>query len=159
MTSQAGEWLDRIDAVEARLVALAIGPQPSGLTEPDKGGTERWTAGEVWAHIGEFGSFWLAQLDDVLAAPDPGAPFGRVKTDAGRVAAVAEGRSEAPAVHLERARRDMDKLRRLLEGLSPADWSKTGTHPTLGVMDVSRQLDEFLVGHWEEHADQLESIR
>jgi hypothetical protein len=38
------------------------------------------------------------------------------------------------------------------------DWSRTGKHETLGVMDLDAQLAHFHVGHYEEHADQLDSI-
>jgi hypothetical protein len=38
------------------------------------------------------------------------------------------------------------------------DWAARGTHPTLGAMDVPTILDEFLVGHLEEHTAQLEAL-
>jgi hypothetical protein len=36
------------------------------------------------------------------------------------------------------------------------DWACTGNHETLGVMDLPTQLTHFHVGHYEEHADQLD---
>ena len=49
------DHLDELDDVLARLEAHAAGAAPAGLTEPDAGGTERWDAGQVWAHLAEFG--------------------------------------------------------------------------------------------------------
>ena len=40
--------------------------------------------------------------------------------------------------------------------MTDADWSACGRHETLGVMDLDRQLRHFHVGHYEEHADQLD---
>ena len=40
--------------------------------------------------------------------------------------------------------------------MTDEDWARTGRHETLGVMDVDTQLRHFHVGHYEEHADQLD---
>ena len=91
-------WIDRIDAVDARLVAHATTPH-SGHTDPDPGGEEVWDANQVWAHLAEIGGFWLTELEKVVdAASDEPVPFGRVKTDPARIAAIAQGR-----------RRDVDR--------------------------------------------------
>lgn len=37
-------------------------------------------------------------------------------------------------------------------------WSAQGWHPTLGVMDLTRIVDEFMVKHLEEHAEQLDRM-
>ena len=42
---------------------------------------------------------------------------------------------------------------------SPQAWQAHGTHPTRGTMTVERLVEEFIVGHLEEHADQLEALR
>jgi histidinol-phosphate aminotransferase len=152
---RVGAMLDRIDQVGARLRALADAPR-AGLTEPDPGGDERWDESQVWAHVGEFGAYWLAEFDKVLAVD--GAAFGRTKADPGRIAAIDVGRRTGRATHLAAALRALGKLAHVVASLSPSDWSRHGVHSKLGAMDVPRILDEFLVGHYEEHADQLEKL-
>lgn len=152
-------WVARIDAAQARLTEHA-GVAHQGLTEPDPGGTERWNAGQVWAHIAEFGAYWRDELDKVIAAEsDNPVPFGRVKTDPARIAGIEAGRTQPVEEHLERTRFDLDVLRAEVAGWSTADWARTGEHQTLGAMTIDRQLDEFHVGHVEQHLDQLDSLR
>jgi histidinol-phosphate aminotransferase len=152
---RAQGWLDRLDAVEARLADLVAGGSRVGLTEPDAGGDERWEWGQVWAHVGEFGAYWLAELDTVLAGAGS---FGRTKKDPHRIAMIEAGRRTDTATHLAAARVAMARLRRVLSGLDAAGWAVCSTHPTLGSMDLDAFLTHFLVGHFEEHADQLESL-
>ncbi|HVF74995.1 MAG TPA: histidinol-phosphate transaminase [Acidimicrobiales bacterium] len=153
--SRVAAVLDRIDGVRARLPRLADTPR-RGLTDPDPGGTERWDEGQAWAHIGEFGRYWLVELDKVLASD--GAPFGRVKSDPARVRWIDGHRHDERRAHLTAAMRALDRLAHVVSSLSPEDWRRHGVHSKLGAMDVPRILDEFLVGHYEEHADQLEKL-
>jgi histidinol-phosphate aminotransferase len=151
-------WIDRIDAVDARLVAHATTPH-AGHTDPDPGATEVWDADQVWAHLAEIGSYWLGELEKVVdAESDEPVPFGRVKTDPARIAAIAQGRRLDVTVNLELARRNLDGLRAYLAGLAREDWRRVGRHSTLGDMDVARQLTEFHVGHAEQHLDQLDGL-
>jgi hypothetical protein len=151
-------WLDRIDDAQRRLLAHAAADH-EGLTEPDPGGTERWDHGQVWAHLAEFGDYWQAELSTVVDAEGDGpVPFGRVKTDPVRVAAIEAGRNEPVEHHLAAVLRSLDALRQLLAGLSATDWSRVGRHSTLGDLDVEAQLQHFHVGHVEEHLAQLDSL-
>ncbi len=150
---------ERLGAVERRLAARAD-RTASGLTDADPASGERWEAGQVWAHIAEFVPYWTRQIETVLAEPRRREPvaFGRVKTDPGRIAAIEEGRAELPGNQLERTRGALAALRALMDRLGPAEWSAEGVHQTRGVMTVEGMLDEFLVKHLEEHADQLDSL-
>jgi histidinol-phosphate aminotransferase len=150
------EWIDRLDAAERRLTALVAGGALGGLTEPDAGGDERWEWGQAWAHVAEFGAYWLRELDLVLGGA---AGFGRTKKDPHRIAMIEEGRATDAAAHLATARQAMARLRRVLAGMDDADWAAASEHPTLGRMDVDAFLTHFLVGHYEEHATQLEALR
>ncbi len=97
-------WIDRIDAADGRLLVHGATPH-RGLTEPDPGGTERWDAPRVWAHLAEFGRYWQAELAKVVdAASAEPVPFGRVKTDPGRVAAIEDGRHRPVEQNLLTAR-------------------------------------------------------
>lgn len=147
----------RIDAVETRLAALTA-PDPGARTEPDPGATETWEGAQVWAHIAEFGDYWMDQIDVLLASPDAAPPFGRVKSDPGRVAAIQAGRARPATEHLQRARAALARLRATVEGFSPDTWARTATHSTLGVLTMERIVEEFLIGHYEQHAAQLDAM-
>jgi threonine dehydratase len=156
------ELQERLDRVERRLGEHAAQPVPSGLTDPDPGGEERWEAGQVWAHLAEFPAFWLGQVRAVLAAADAGQEqpirFGRTKADADRIAAIERERHTDPGELLDRVRRDLAEVREAVRGLPDAAWTVRGEHPTLGEMPVSGIVERFIVGHLEEHADQLDGL-
>lgn len=155
---QAAGWLERLDAVMARLRTHLDRPHP-GRTEPVSGEDETWEAGQVWAHLAEFGDYWLEQLAIVLDATSPSpVPFGRTRRDAVRIDAIERGRRLDPAAHLDTVERSADRLQARLAGMDDEDWARTGRHETLGTMDLDRQLGHFHVGHYEEHADQLDGI-
>ena len=154
--SERTDWLARLDAVEARLVGLAE-RDLHGLTSPDAPTGEQWEAGQVWAHLAEFGDYWLDELDTVLAA-DHVVAFGRVKTDAARVASIERDRTVPTDALVVRVRTSIARLRARLETLADSDWRKVGRHCTLGDMNIDAQLQHFHVGHYEEHADQLEGL-
>lgn len=152
------ELLKRIEAVEARLIALAPSPTTCSLTDPEPGGTERWEATQVWAHIAEFGDYWLDELDALIASDDPSKPFGRVKSNPARIAAIETGRHRAASANLDTARAAFDRLRTFLSDQDDVGWARTANHQTLGVLSMHQVMEEFLVGHYEQHADQLEAI-
>jgi hypothetical protein len=153
-------WLARLEAVAGRLDTHAAGPRPGGLTAADPASGERWEAAQVWAHLTEFPGYWVAEVRHILAAPpDVGpVPFGRTKTDPGRVAAIARDRDLDPAEARRRILRGIAAIEEVLRGMTGADWARTGRHPTLGVMGMDRIMREFLVGHLEEHATQLDDL-
>jgi hypothetical protein len=150
--------VERCDAADRRLVAHGDTVH-AGLTDPDPGGSERWDADQVWAHLAEIGDYWRAELDRVVVAgrTDP-VPFGRVKTDPARIAAVEAGRHRPVAANVDDARRALSALRAYVAGLSEADWTRVGRHQTLGDMTIERQLEEFHIGHVEQHLDQLDGL-
>ena len=155
---RARALMRRLDGVENRLTHVAASALP-GLTAPDRTTGEQWESGQVWAHVAEFVPYWLGQVREIVAAEsrDPVA-FGRTKTDAGRLAAIERDRHERPAALLERTSAGIREVREWLQDAEPAAWSLRGVHPTLGEMDLSAIVEEFIVRHLEEHAAQLESL-
>jgi threonine dehydratase len=155
-------FLARMDRVQRRLADHAAQLLPAGLTDPDPGGTERWEAGQVWAHLAEFPAFWLDQVQRLLQARADGAaepiPFGRTKADPGRIAAIERERHTAPAELLARVTSDLSAISAALRALPDGAWEVRGLHPTLGEMPVRRIVEEFIVDHLEEHADQLDGL-
>jgi len=149
-----------LDAVETRLAGHAAGPVPAGLTEPDPDTGERWSAGQVWGHVAEILPYWMGQVRLVLAegASDP-VPFGRSRSDPGRLEGIERGRHEPPTRLLDGVREAIAELSALLSSIDEPGWAACGRHQTLGVMDAERIVDEFMVGHLEGHARQLDLLR
>jgi hypothetical protein len=151
------EYLRRLDAVRSRLEEHAASAPAPGLTEPDQPSGERWDWGQVWAHSAEFVPYWTGQVRLIMEAggTDP-VPMGRVKTDPGRVAAIEADRRRPPEELMARLGSQLDQLRALLREMRPDDWERRGLHSTLGVMAMPDIFEEFLIGHLEGHADQLD---
>lgn len=155
------DFLERLSAVEKRLDERAAAGAVGGLTDPDEKTGEQWEAGQVWAHLAEFLPFWIAQARNVLNAwtgPDP-IPFGRVKTDPERVAAVERDRATDIAELHARLTDGIGRTRDFIASVPDSAWNRVlGAHQTLGVMPLTKIVDEFMVGHLEEHATQLDSL-
>jgi hypothetical protein len=160
MGDRAG-FIERLDAVEERLAAhtASAGRMSGSLTSADPVSGERWTLGQVWAHVAEFVPYWVAQLRAVVAGlgGEP-VPFGRTSADPGRLAAIERDRAQPVSVLWSDAHAGIEQLRSHLLRLGTEEWSARGVHPTLGVMDADRIVEEFLVGHLEQHADQLDEL-
>lgn len=158
--SERAQLLERLDAVEARLAARSTATPAAGArTDAEPGSGERWEAGEVWAHIAEFVPYWIDQAQSVANSyVDEPVPFGRTKSDAGRIAAIARDRDQPVTVLWAVTHSDIESLRHVIASLDNIAWSARGLHSTRGVMNMDRIIDEFLVGHLEEHADQLDGL-
>lgn len=154
------EIMERFELIEQRLAEHAEGPTPTELTDPDEGGTERWEAAQVWAHMGEFVGYWQAQLEKVVdnytGTP---VPFGRLKDDEGRIGGIEEGRHTPIRVLMEQLHDEISVTRRYLPTLTDEHWQSVGLHPTRGELQPARMVEIFLLDHLEEHADQLDSLR
>ena len=160
MSEPAEDFVRRLDSVEERLRIHAARDFPSdALTAPDPPTGERWEAGQVWAHVAEFIPYWMAEAALVIeggrAQP---APFGRTKSDPCRIAAIERDRSTDRLRLWRRIAGDIASLRGFLLALDASAWTARGLHPTLGEMDLAHIVDEFLVGHLEQHAAQLDQL-
>lgn len=153
------EFLARLDAVEQRLAVHATRPPPAGLTDPDPSTGEQWDAGQVWAHLAEFLPYWIGQARMLLSTRQAmPVSFGRLRSDPGRMTPIERDRHESPAVLMRQLSAAMADVRDLLNGLGGQDWSVQGRHPTLGSMSIEHLIDEFMIGHLEQHAAQLDSL-
>ncbi len=159
MSSSVDALVARLADAERRLAEHAAAPLPEGLADPDPGAEERWEAGQIWAHVAEFPTYWLAQAERVIARPtQPPVPFGRVKTDVGRIEAIERDRHTDPAALLERVRGSLAEVTDAARMWDPATWRLRGMHPTMGEMTLERLVEVFIVDHLEEHADQLDAL-
>jgi len=163
MTSQtAAIALARMGAAQRRLAEHAARPLPVGLTDPDPGASERWEAGQVWAHLAEFPGYWHDQVRKVAASQASGSaeplPFGRTKTDPGRIAGIEQERRTDPTELLRRVAAEIRDVSATLTRLPDDAWDGRGVHPARGGMTVSEIVDRFILGHLEEHADQLDGL-
>lgn len=159
--STTDDYLARLDAVEGRLAAAAAAePPPGSLTGADADTGEQWERGQVWAHVSEFIPYWIAEALPVLrnTSSDNPVPFGRTKRDPERIGAIERNRHEPVSLLWGDTRTDIAALRAFLGTIGPDEWATTGLHPTLGPMTVDELVERFLVGHLEEHADQLEGM-
>ena len=160
MTADVEALIARLAEAERRLVEHADAPLPPGLTDPDRDTDERWEAGQVWAHLAEFPGYWLGQARRVIALPtNEPVPFGRVKTDAGRLEAIERDRNTDPAALLVRVRSSLAEVSEAARAWPAVAWTRRGAHPTRGEMTVDQIVERFIVEHLEEHADQLDGIR
>jgi len=157
--SEVSDLIQMLEDVEQRLVENASGPAPSGLTEPDPDGTERWEAAQVWAHMAEFVGYWQAQLEHVVDTyRGQPVPFGRTKEDADRIEAIETGRSVPISVLMQRVHDGIEATRRYLPTLTAVQWQSVGLHSRRGEMTVPQIVERFTVDHLEEHADQLDDL-
>lgn len=159
----ATAFVERLDAVETRLRALSATPVESvreRRTQPDRPSGETWEWGQVWAHLAEFVPYWLEQARLVIAEyrGEP-VPFGRTKKDEGRIAAIERDRRIEIAELWSRVEAQIGEARVFVRELPDGDWAVRGVHSTLGVMALDHILDEFVVGHLEQHAAQLDGLR
>jgi len=155
----ADAFLLRLEYVAMRLQNHAAAPPAPGLTDPDPPTGEQWEWGQVWAHLAEFVPYWTSQMRLILEARDrPPIPYGRTKDDPGRIAAIERDRHRAPSELWSRLQGQLGEFRNFIEDFSPEAWSKQGEHPTMGTMDIRRIADDFVVGHLEAHADQLDGL-
>ena len=152
----ADGFVTRLDAVVSRLDAHA-GHLHGGLTDADPRTGDRWDEGQVWAHLAEFIPYWIVEVGTILAADDPPG-FGRTAADTHRLGEIERRRQEAPAALMLTVREESVALRDLLRRLDPDAWERRGIHPTLGPMTVTQIVEDFLVGHLEQHAAQLDAL-
>jgi hypothetical protein len=155
----AEDYIVRLDELSARLASLAEAPDTPAHTDPDPDTGERWDRGQVWAHLVELVPYWMDQLRTVIdSESEEPVPFGRVKTDPGRIAAIEAERHDDVGAQWERLSSEIGDLKAFLTSMVDEQWDRAGVHPTLGTMTAPQIVERFLVGHLDDHAMQLESL-
>jgi hypothetical protein len=143
----------RVAADRIRSTVPSVSSYALASADPETG--ERWDRGQVLAHVAEILPYWTRQAELVIEHGGGGVPFGRVKTDPERIAAIERSRGEDTAELLARMDQGLQGALALLARLDERQLAETGTHERLGEMTVAQIIDRFLVEHLEEHAEQL----
>ena len=140
----------RVAAGEPWPLASAFGTEPEAA----------WGPPELLAHVAEMLLFWLGELERVVdggaAGQVPG--FGRVATDAVRIGLIERDRTLPRRVLFDRIDGGLRAWSDRLGSLTAEERARVGRHPTLGEFAATAILDRFVLGHAEEHVEQLEGI-
>jgi DinB superfamily len=141
---------EAVDALVTRWRGAA--EVPAMRAAPDR----EWSTIQVIAHVVEFLPYWARQAAAVAARDDATASFGRTHDDPDRIAWVARHADDGLAGlldELERAARDASST---LSAVPVERWARRGRHPTRGEMSVAQLVDQFMIGHVAEHAEQAD---
>jgi hypothetical protein len=124
-------------------------------TEPESD----WGPKEVLAHVAEMLPFWVAQIDVILGArPEPVPPFGRVTTDPVRIERIGRDRMLPAAELFDHIDAAGHTVLARLRTLSSEELGRRGVHPRLGEMTIQALVERFIVGHVEDHVEQLRAV-
>lgn len=154
---------DQLIAARARLEALrprvdATAPWPLAATF-DHTPEAAWGPPELLAHVAEMVGYWDAELGNVATSGDPEpVPFGRIATDADRLAYIRRERTRPPAEQFATIATRIDAFLAHWAAWSPAERGRVGLHPSRGEITVAAGAARFIGGHLDEHAAQLEII-
>jgi hypothetical protein len=105
--------------------------------------------------MSEFPTFWSTE---VAAAMESGVEFGRRPGSTNRQDAVAGGATLGEAELKRRVARGLETLLGFLGKLEPADLERMVNMRGRGEVTVGWALESLLVGHLEEHCDQLYAL-
>ena len=144
----------RVIVARARLRALL--PATSDREPPaDPKTGERWDRLNILGHMSEFPAFWSAELASAIESGDE---FGRRPGSTSRQDAVAGGAGLGEAELKRRVARGIETVLGLLVKLQAADLDRSLKMRGRGDVTLRWALESLLVGHVEEHCDQLYAL-
>ena len=138
----------RIEATGPWVLAERFGVEPEAA----------WGPPELLAHVDEMLPYWLGEAERVLTGAAEPVPFGRVQSDPVRAAIIGRDRTVPFRELFARMAADARRWSDRLAALSDADLDRRGLHPSRGEMPVRDIIERFVVGHLEEHVEQLRAI-
>lgn len=158
--SIAQDLIRRLADVAERLETLATQPERHGLTAPDEATGERWDEGQVWAHMAEFPRFWLGEAHRLLTNGHTELiEFGRHDTSRIRLEGIRSRRYVTPvALYRQHIYPSIRETQLFLENHPAEQLQIEGRHIEDGVMSILRLIEQYVVDHLEEHAEQVDSI-
>lgn len=143
----------RVVVARARLRAL-LPASADHEAPPDPQTGERWDRLNILGHMAEFPSFWSGQLTEALH----GSEFGRVPGSTSRMEAVRGGSAVGEAALKRQTARGIEEVLKLLQRLEGEDLDRTLVMRGRGEVTLRWALENLLVGHLEEHCDQLYAL-
>jgi hypothetical protein len=158
----SGTELERLQTARTALTVLEpriLAGEPWPLAEAF--GTEpeaSWGPREVLAHLAEMLPFWLGELERVVDGGAEPVPFGRIADDRNRVALIERDRTLPLRVLFARVDRGLHDWAERLPTLSAEERARLGRHPRLGEMETGGILEQFVIGHAEDHVAQIEAL-
>jgi DinB superfamily len=150
--ARRAELVARYKAGHATLLASLAGIEEVGLdARPADGG---WTPREVVQHTADSEMTAAIRLRRLVAEENP--VIAGYDGDTFAVRLHYADRPIEPALDAIAAARSTTA--QILDGLTEADWTRTGTHTESGPYGVERWLETYAV-HCDEHADQIRRAR
>jgi hypothetical protein len=151
---------ERVEA--ARREYAAVPREGWGELGPlDERTGERWDRGNVLGHVAELLPFWTGQIRAVLGGASEEIGRDAVGT-AQRRMGIDAGREAGEDGLLERIDAGMAGVLALLDDLREADLDRAVTYRPLGrepeAATLRSQLEDLLVGHVEEHLQQVRAL-
>jgi hypothetical protein len=149
----------RLSAAESRLSRLegALtrgGPWP--LAERfDHAPEAVWGPRETLTHVGEMLGFWLGEAERLIDPAGQPDTFGRLATDQLRLGIIERDRTLPIGELLARIHVGIARWRDRWASLDADKRVQPGHHVTLGELTVTDVAMRFVVGHLEDHLDQL----
>ena len=151
---------DRLRAAGTALLGLRgalVAGEPWPLSE-NWGHTPEaeWGPREVLGHVDEMLPYWVEELRRVVAG-DGVTPvaFGRIATDQSRLDRIDADRRQAAGELVDSIDAGLQRTIDFVNGLSADELDRIGAHPSRGDITVAASLERFLVGHLEDHVEQL----
>jgi hypothetical protein len=155
-TAMAGRIEVAWTAIAGRRDALfaweAAGGSASAPDDPEAS----WDPGRILAHLAEMVSYWLGQMERILAGGDRPVAVGRTAADPIRVLSVERDRNLPVEELLDRTDVDVRRVVARLRGLDDAALRRRGVHPVRGEMTLAQVVNSGLAKHLEDHAVQLD---
>jgi uncharacterized damage-inducible protein DinB len=151
-----GELVGRLQSALAGILAEADRVHPEDAYA--RPAADAWSAAEILAHLVEMLPYWAEQARAVAARGRDGEPFGRTHDDPERIAAVREHARDDLGELAAGVRASLDRATAVLRAIPDPGWQRTGRHARRGEMSVVQIVEQFLVEHAGEHAQQLAAV-
>lgn len=156
-TKSAEGQSHRLEQVYEHLAALMrerdVMPEMHTVKQPGE-----WSAMSVLGHMVEMIPYWLKQIHRVVVSVGDPPRLGRPLDSPDRLEGPKRGEEGYPDKMLEELRAQVHLAVTTFRSMSPSQREKRGLHTTRGEMSVAEMIETFVVGHAEEHLDQIKAI-
>ncbi|HXJ81796.1 MAG TPA: DinB family protein [Candidatus Methylomirabilis sp.] len=120
-------------------------------------GQDAWSAMQTLGHVTEMIPYWLSHCRVLIAATGSPPRFGRTAGSPERLAGVAHGATADPDALLARLQEEVRAAANAIRKFSEAERSKRGVTSERGEVTVAEVIESFIVGHAEEHVEQVQA--